>query len=369
MKTEAAVLWEIGAQWKIETIDLDPPKHGEVLVRLVASGMCHSDEHLVTGDLPMQPPVIGGHEGAGVVEAVGPGVTRLQVGDHVLSSFVPMCGRCAACMAGQSNLCEHGSGALGGGQLDGTYRHHIDGRDIESFCRLGTFARHTVGSELSWVKIDDDLPLDKACLVSCGVTTGWASAVNRAEVRAGDDVVVIGAGGVGSAAIQGARLAGARTIVAVDPVEFKREQAKQFGATHVAASIDEALPLIVEITHGRLAHKAICTMGVGDGQLLASITALVGKRGRVVITNIHPFAEDDVKLSMREVVVYEKEIVGSLFGSASPHREIPRLLTLYRNGQIDLDGMVTRTYPLEGINDGYQDMRDGKNIRGVIVLD
>ena len=370
MKTQAAVLWEPGGKWEVEDVDLDPPRGQEVLVRMVASGLCHSDEHFLTGDMPFLGSMIGGHEGSGIVEAVGPEVTTLAPGDHVVTSFLPPCGHCPSCVSGHQGLCDMGMNIADGLQVgDKTSRHHARGQDLRLFCMLGTFARHTITHERSLIKIDDDLPLDRACLVACGVSTGWGSAVHRAQVQPGDDVAVLGVGGVGSAAVQGARLAGARRIFAVDPVEFKRDQARHFGATHVAASIGEAFPLIQEITWGRMCQRVICTMSVGRGDLVASIMALASKRGRVVITNVHPFTEIDVKVSMIDLLTMEKEIVGTIFGSSNPEVDVPRLLGLYRDGLLDLDSMVTRTYPLEAINEGYQDMRDGRNIRGVLVFE
>jgi S-(hydroxymethyl)glutathione dehydrogenase/alcohol dehydrogenase len=370
MQTEAAVLWEVGSEWKVEQIDLDAPKQSEVLVRLAASGMCHSDEHLLTGDLPFELPIIGGHEGAGVVEEVGAGVTSLKPGDHVVFGFIPSCGRCPSCSTGHQNLCDLGQYLAGGKQiLDGTSRHHTNGQDLNLMCLLGTFGKYSVVNEASCIKIDDDLPLDKACLVGCGVTTGWGSAVYAAEVGPGDTVVVIGIGGIGANALQGARLAGAERIVAIDPVEWKREQAKKFGATHVAASIDEANGLVAEITSGRMANQVIVTMGVGRGDLMAGILALAAKRGRVVVTNIHPAVETDMTVSLLDLTLMEKQVVGSLFGSANPRADIPRLLQLYKEGQLDLDGLVTHQYKLDEVNQGYQDMRDGKNIRGVLIYE
>lgn len=370
MKTDAAILWELGADWKVEQIDLDEPRAGEVLVRIAASGMCHSDEHLVTGDLPFELPIIGGHEGAGVVEEVGPGVTALKVGDHVVFGFIPSCGRCPSCSTGHQNLCDLGAVmALGKQITDGTARHHAAGKDLGLMCLLGTFAKHTVVNEASCIKIDDDLPLDKACLVGCGVTTGWGSAVYAAQVQPGDSVAVIGVGGIGANAIQGARLAGAERIFAVDPVEFKREQAQKFGATHTASSVEEALELISQNTYGRMCNKVIITMGVGSGPMMASIMALVSKGGRAVVTNIHPALEMDVTMNLLDLTLMEKQVVGSLFGSANPRADIPKLLELYREGQLDLDGLVTRTYKLEDVNEGYADMRAGKNIRGVMIYE
>ena len=370
MKTRAAILWELNKPWSVEEIDLDPPKANEVLVEMVASGMCHSDEHLVTGDLPIELPVIGGHEGAGIVKEVGANVGWLKPGDHVVFGFIPSCGRCPSCSTGHQNLCDLGA-ALGAGRqiTDGGSRHHARGTDLNLMCLLGTFAHHTVVNEASCIKIDKDIPLDRACLLGCGVVTGWGSAVYAAGVQPGHTVAVVGAGGIGANAIQGARLAGAARIIAIDPVDFKREKAMEFGATHTAASLEEALPAIQEASWGRMANKTIMTMGVGDGELLASALAITAKRGRVVVTNIHPALEMTANVSLLDLTLMEKQVVGSLFGSANPRADIPKLLELWRQGQLELDGLVTKTYTLDGVNDGYDDMRAGKNIRGVMVYD
>jgi len=370
MKTKAAVLWEVGKDWNVEEIELDPPKQGEVLVKLAASGMCHSDEHLVTGDLPFALPIIGGHEGGGVVEEVGEGVTWLKPGDHVVFGFIPSCGRCPSCSTGHQNLCDLGA-ALGLGMqiTDGTSRHHAQGKDLGLMCLLGTFSHYTVVNEASCIKIDDDIRLDRACLLGCGVVTGWGSAVYAADVQPGETVVVAGIGGIGANAIQGAKLAGAKRIIAIDPLENKREKAMDFGATHTAESFDAALPLVQDLTWGTMANKVILTMGVGNGELLASALALASKGGRVVVTNIHPATEMTANVSLLDLTLMEKQVVGSLFGSGNPRYDIPKLLGLYREGQLDLDGLVTRTYTLDEINVGYQDMRDGKNIRGVMVYE
>jgi S-(hydroxymethyl)glutathione dehydrogenase/alcohol dehydrogenase len=365
MKTEAAVLWEIGSEWSVEDVELDPPGPGEVLVRWVASGMCHSDEHLVTGDLPMPTPLIGGHEGGGVVEDVGPGVASVAPGDHVVSSFIPSCGRCSMCMSGHGNLCVAGADALAGPGRGS--RYHARGKDLGAFCGTATFSRHAVLHERSLVRVDADLPLDKACLVACGVTTGWGSAVHRGEVKPGETVVVVGVGGVGTAAVQGARLAGAERIVAVDIVPFKLEQAKHFGATHVASSIEEAVGVVSAVTHNAMADVVVMTLGVGKGELMAGIMALGGKRARVVVTNMFALGDNTLTMSPLDLITMEKSILGSLYGTSTPSVAVPKLLSLYRSGLLDLDHMVTRTYPLHGINQGYQDMRDGLNIRGVIV--
>ena len=370
MKTKAAVLWEVNTPWSVEEIDLDPPGPGEVLVKLAASGMCHSDEHLVTGDLPFGLPIIGGHEGAGVVQEVGDGVSWLSPGDHVVFGFIPSCGRCASCSTGHQNLCDLGAlMGLGRQITDGGSRHHARGQDLGLMCILGTFAHHTVVNEASCIKIDKDVPLDRACLLGCGVVTGWGSSVYAAEVKPGDTVAVVGVGGIGANAIQGAKLAGAKRIIAIDPVEFKREKAMEFGATHTFSSMEEALPGIQELTWGTMANKVIMTMGVGSGEVIGSALALASKRGRVVVTNIHPALEYSASMSLLDLTLMEKQLVGSLFGSGNPRADIPKLIGLYREGQLDLDGLVTNEYPLEGVNEGYDAMRAGTNIRGVLKYD
>ena len=369
MKTRAAICWGIGQPWSVEEIDLDPPRAGEVLVRLAATGLCHSDDHVVTGDSPMPTPIIGGHEGAGVVEEVGPGVDTLAPGDHVVLAFLPSCGRCEPCSTGHQNLCDLGALIGAGRQADGTSRHHSDGRDLQLMCLLGGFAEHTVVNEASCVRIDPSYSLRTACLVGCGAVTGWGSAVYAADVRPGDTVVVVGAGGIGSSAIQGARLAGARTVVAIDPVPFKRERATGFGAGATFASMEEARGPLREMTRGRMANQVIMAMGVGRGDLMNQALGLAAKLGRVVVTNIHPYAEQEVSMNLSNLTGMEKQVVGSLFGSANPRADIPRLLELDARGQFDLGGLITRSYPLEAVNDGYADLKEGRNVRGILVLD
>ncbi len=370
METLAAVLRERNTPWKIETIRLDPPKDSEVLVELHASGLCHSDEHIVTGDMPFALPCVGGHEGAGVVLEVGAHVSWLKPGDHVVFGFIPSCGRCPSCSTGAQSMCDLGAAMYTGRQIaDGTSRHHtLDGVDLSTACLLGTFAHHTVVHEASCIRIDPGYPLDRACLLGCGFITGWGSAVHAAQVRPGDAVVVAGVGGIGGAAIQGARLAGAKVIVAIEPVAEKKEVALRLGATHVAGSWEEAPAVVAEATWDRGADSFICAMGVGDGRLIRRALAMTAKRGRVVVTNIHPAAERSIEISLMDLTLTGKQLVGSLYGSANPRADIPKVLELWGRGQVDLDTMVTRTYPLAGVNDGYDDMRAGRNLRGVLRL-
>jgi len=369
LKTRAAICWDINTDWSVEEIEIDPPKEGEVLVRIGGSGMCHSDEHIVTGDLVFDRPIIGGHEGAGEVVEVGPGVRDLAPGDHVVFGFLPACGRCPSCSSGHSNLCDMGMYMAEGLQIaDHTSRHHARGQDLRACCMIGTFAEYTVANVASCIKIDDDVPVDVACLLGCGVVTGWGSAVNAGEVGPGDTVVVVGVGGVGINAVQGAALAGAERIFAVDPVEFKREKAMEFGATDVAADIDSAFEMLEQATRGRLANVVINTKGLGVGADIGHALRLAGKRGKVVVTNVHNYAENEVALSPIDLVLMEKQVRGALFGSSNPRSDIPRLLDLYRNGKLMLNELITKRYQLDEVNEGFADMRDGKNLRGVITF-
>lgn len=366
MKTEAAVLWEVGGTWKVEELDLDPPGPRDVLVELAASGLCHTDDHSVTGDVPLFLPTVGGHEGAGVVREVGSEVSRVQPGDHVVLTVVPSCGQCRWCASGRGNLCDRGAWALAGSTPEGTFRHHLGSTDIGSFCQLGAFSRFVVTNEIQTVRIDDDIPLHLAALVGCGVTTGWGSAVRSGAVEPGDTVVVVGTGGVGMNAVQGARIAGAARIIAVDPEPFKREQSAVFGAHHAVASVAEAHELVQELTRGVGADKAIICTGVVRGDLIAPVMGLVAKSGRVVVTGVSPMADEQVTLSLFDLAMMNKQLVGHIFGEARAIADFPRIFDLYREGSLLLEELVTRTYTLDQINDGWDDLKAGRNVRGLI---
>jgi NDMA-dependent alcohol dehydrogenase len=366
MKTKAAVLWGLNEKWQVEEVELDPPNESEVLVKLTASGLCHSDEHLVTGDIPMPFPVVGGHEGAGVVVSVGGNVNHVAEGDSVVLSFLPSCGRCSYCARGMQNLCDLGMFLINGPQLDGTYRFHARGQGVGQMCLLGTFSEYTVVPAQSVVKVDEGTALDKAALVGCGVTTGYGSAVRTAEVKAGDTVVVMGIGGIGANAVQGARIAGARNIIAIDPVEFKREWAMEFGATHTAASVAEAGPIVGLLTRGQMADAFIITTDVAEGDYIGPALDTVAKRGKVVVTAVGHPADNQMSGNLFMLTMMEKQIRGSLYGSSNAQHDIPRLLDLYNKGQLKLDELITREYALEDVNQGYEDMRNGINIRGLI---
>jgi NDMA-dependent alcohol dehydrogenase len=373
VKTTGAICWNPGKRegWSVEEIQLDPPEPDEVLVKLAASGLCHSDDHI---DGPVYPeslgPTLGGHEGAGVVVEVGSRVTSVEPGDHVVLSFIPACGRCEPCVGGHSNLCVYGAYNMTGVEISNDKpRVFARGQGIGTMCLLGTFAPYVVAHESSAVKIRKDIPLQQAALVGCGVTTGWSSAVNAGQVQTGDTVVVIGVGGVGMNAVQGARMAGARRIIVVETVDWKRDKAKFFGATHTAASLEEAFPLVQELTWGKMAEKVILTVGLAEGDLIEPAMQLVGKRGTLVETSVAPAGQKQITLDLFTFGIYEKRMVGTLFGSANSRNAIPQLLDYYMEGTLKLDELITKTYTLDQINEAYADMHAGNVIRGVITYD
>jgi alcohol dehydrogenase (nicotinoprotein) len=308
-----------------------------------------------------------GHEGAGIIEEVGPGVTRVKPGDHVVCSFIPNCGICRYCANGQQSICDWGATILEG-YLPGE-RFPITGPrgQYGAMCMLGTFSQYGVIHQNSAVKVDDDLPLEKAVLVGCGVPTGWGSAVNTAKVQPGQTVLVVGVGGIGINAVQGARLAGAKNIIAIDPLENKREKAMELGATHSFASTDEAMETVTNLTRGQMADAAILTPGLMTSEIVAGGFNAVGKGGIVVLTGLNKLMEQNIELPGTILTLFRKTVKGSLFGDCNPTTDIPRILGLYQSGDIKLDEIITRTYTLDEVQEGYDDLLAGKNVRGVVV--
>jgi NDMA-dependent alcohol dehydrogenase len=384
MKSRAAVLHGVGEDWDVTTIDIDPPRTGEVLVKMAIAGVCHSDDHFTTGDsvpdvnmvaamtaagmpVPEWFPLLGGHEGAGVVEKVGPGVTTLNPGDHVAVSFLPTCGRCRWCATGSTFLCDVGEHMFSKNMItDGTPRRHLGGEDLMAMMQVGTFSEYVVASERSLIKVHDWISLEAASLVSCGVTTGFGSGSVSAGTKPGDTVVVIGIGGVGMNAVQGARAAGAKYVVAVDPVDFKRDVAPSFGATHTVPDAAAALELVKEITWGAMADAVIITVGVVDTGLVPLAMMLIGKGGTCVMTAMTPISEMNVPMILADMVNSCKTLKGSLYGEMNPRASMPMLLSMYEAGDLKLDELITRRYQLDEINDAIKHLRDGRNIRGVI---
>jgi NDMA-dependent alcohol dehydrogenase len=382
MKVRAAVCSGLNEPWKTEEIDVEPPGPHEVVVQMAYAGMCHSDEHLRTGDMGVPPellpafdvdsmyPMIGGHEGAGVVIEKGSAVETLAVGDHVAASFIPACGKCHWCVTGRQYLCDLGMTILAGPMMgDGVWRYHLDGKKVNRMTQLGTFSDRVLANEQSLVKIDPGVSLKAAALISCGISTGFGSAVDRAKVKPGETVVVIGCGGVGSGAVQGARIAGARTIIAVDPIPFKVEKAKEVGATHGAASILEAHLMIPDMTEGRMADVVILTPGVLTGDMVAPACAMASKDGRIVCTAIAPWQQKQIDFNMFNFAMFNQALLGTVFGSSSPRYQIPNLLRLYQAGILEIDKLITQEYTLDEVQQGYDDLAAGVNIRGIVRFD
>jgi len=369
MKTTGAVLRETPGEWQLAELDIEEPRQGELLIEMRAAGLCHSDDHYAKGDTPPASfPFVGGHEGAGEVIGIGPNTPDWAVGDHVALSFLPVCGRCRWCSTGQQNLCDMGRFLRDGTRSDGSYRISLDGEPAAQMCGLSTFSRHTLVDVAAAIKIDPELNLEAVCLTGCGVGTGWGSAVNSAAVEPGHTVIVMGVGGIGVNAVQGARHAGASHIIAVDPVALKREVASQVGATETFTSMDEATDFARSVTNGQGADSAVICTGVLTSDDVRQAFASIRKAGTVVVTALGQ-ADTDVAVNARELTLYQKRIQGSVFGESNPLSDIPLMLELYRSGRLLLDELITARYPLEDINQGYADLHAGHNVRGIIVFD
>lgn len=367
MKTTAATLSGPHRPWQIVELEVDRPGEHEVLVRWVASGMCMSDQHLRHGGVRPRFPIIGGHEGAGYVEEVGVGVTRVGVGDAVVGAFIPSCGRCRWCATGKQALCDLGAAIVEGTLPGNRFVFHRDGLDYGAFGGTATFSHYATVSEYSLITITDDVPLLSAAIVGCAVPTGWGSAVYAADVAPGDTVVVVGTGGVGMNAVQGAGFAGAKHVIAVDPVAFKLDVARSLGASHTAGSAQDAFDLVMQLTHGVGADKVIVTVAWIEGDLINQALRMVAKAGTLVITSWADSEESNLRISSVELTAYDRKIVGSLYGSGNPNWDVVRLLDLYRSGDLKLDELITQTYSLDEINSAYDDLAAGKNVRGVIL--
>ncbi len=368
MRTRGAVLREPETEYEIVELEVLDPGPGEVLVEMAYAGLCHSDEHLRHSNPGGRYPIVGGHEGSGVVTAVGPGVTSVAPGDSVITSFLPACGHCRFCARGKSNLCDKGATIASGQLPSGTFPYRLDGEPLGGFCMVGAFAQHTLLSEFSCVRIDAHVPLDTAALLACSVPTGWGSAVYAGGVRPGDTVVVVGLGGVGVNAVQGSVHGGALNIVGVDPVAMKREFAESLGATHTVASAEEAAGLARQLSRGTGADVVVVTVGKMTSDVLAAATACLGKGGTLVLTALGDRPHDgDVQLRGQVTTVFEHRVQGSLFGSCNPFRDIPMLQRMHEEGRLELDRLITERYPLEEITEGYRAQAAGETIRGLLV--
>jgi Zn-dependent alcohol dehydrogenases, class III len=365
-RAKAAICREINQPVVVEEIEVEPPRRGEVMIKLAACGVCHSDYSVTTGTIPFPPPVVLGHEGAGIVVEVGEGVTGLAVGDAVVSSFVSMCGKCRYCQTGRPQLCDQAAKAAFT-LPDGTVRtKDLKGNPLNVFSGCGVMAEYATLHTDNVVKIDKDIPLDRAALVSCGVMTGVGAVVNTARVAPGSIAVVFGCGGVGLNAIQGCALAGAAMIVAVDMSDAKLEMARQFGATHVlnAKAEENVVKALRKLTGGGADYAFEC---VGYGEVAAQAYGCLRKGGTAVVVGVAS-QKDNTTVRTASLTFEEKTLTGSYFGSARPREDFPRLLALYRAKRLKLDELITRTYRIDEAPQAFADLASGKNARGVIVF-
>jgi len=356
---------EVGAPLSIETLELDEPHEREALVRIAAAGVCHSDLHLMKGDWPIPLPAVLGHEGSAVVEQVGPGVTTVKPGDHCILVFAPNCGHCAYCSAGRPMLCTGHGRRPPGTMLDGTNRLSSSGTSVSHMAAVACFAEHAVIAEEQLLVIESSIPLDKAALVGCSVTTGVGAVVNTARVEPGATVAVIGCGGVGLSVIQGARLAGAARIVAIDLFDEKLEKATSMGATDIVNANDgDVVKQVHKLTNGGADYAFDA---IGMAATVKQSLDLVRAGGKAVVVGIGRFGEG-TPIDAFSLVMQEKALLGCFYGSSRPRIDMPRILDLYRRGRLQLDELVTRRYPLDQINEAYADLQSSQAGRGVIVF-
>jgi alcohol dehydrogenase len=373
MRIRAAILANMGAgrpykhsrPLDVREVELDPPGPGEVLVRIRAAGLCHSDLSVINGARPRVMPMALGHEAAGVVETVGAGVTSVAVGDHVAMVFVPSCGHCVPCATGRPALCEPGNASNGAGTLLGGGRRLREGlRFVNHHLGISAFAEAAVVSEKSIVKIDPTLPFDEAALFGCAVLTGMGAVVNTAQVKAGDSVAIVGMGGVGFSALLAAAAAGAREIVAIDLLDNKLETAKQLGATAVYNASDEKAIEIIKTKHPRI---DIAVETAGSARAVELAYKITGRGGMTVTAGLANPAQD-IKIQQVSLVAEERTLKGSYVGSCVPLRDIPNYIAMYRAGKLPIDRLLSERVTLENINEAFDRLAEGNTIRQVLVL-
>src|SRR5258706_2446952 len=365
-KAKAFVCRDLNRPVVVEEIEVESPRRNEIMVELAACGVCHSDLSATNGTIPFPPPLVLGHEGAGVVVEVGEGVADLKVGDHVVSSFVSMCGRCRYCVTGRPQLCDQAAKALFT-LPDGTVRtRDAAGNPLNVVSACGVMAEYATLHADNVVRIREDMPLDRAALVSCGVTTGVGAVFNTARVAPGSAVAVFGAGGVGLNVIQGCAIAGATIIVAIDTQDNKLEMARSFGATQVlnAKTEENLVKSLKKLTGGGPEYAFEC---IGVGAVVADAYRSLRKGGTAVVIGVAR-GEDTTSVRTASLTFEEKTLTGSYFGSARPREDFPKLIDMYRARKLKLDELITRTYKIDEAPKAFEDMVAGRNARGVIVF-
>ena len=366
MRTKAALAREIG-KLTIEEIELDPPKKHEVLVRMQAAGVCHSDLHTYRGELRAMPPLVLGHEGAGIVEQVGESVTRVRPGDRVMVNWIPACETCPTCLSGRYNLCERLPATTFQALLpDGTSRlHTLDGLTLKHYLSVATMSEYAVLHEASAIPIPDDVPFEVAAIVGCAVVTGVGAVLNTAQARAGRPAAVIGCGGIGLSAIQGCRLVGCHPIVAVDVLESKLAFARQMGATHTVNAREQDPVEALQALTGRGPEYVFDS--VGSAGTIAQALQAARPGGTAVIIGLAA-ARAEVAIPAGALVMGNRRLLGSFVGSMQPRLDLPMLIELYRAGKLDLDVLISKRYRLEELPQAFEDMEQGKVARGVLVF-
>jgi S-(hydroxymethyl)glutathione dehydrogenase/alcohol dehydrogenase len=367
MKAKAAILFAVGQKLDVREVEVEPPRSGEVLIQMAAGGVCHSDLHVMTGHLAAQLPAILGHEGSAIVAEVGPGVTSVKRGDHVIPLWRLSCGVCEYCSGGRPALCAEGTQIrMTGRLLDGTTRFKLDGVEIKHFAGVSSFSEYSVVPANAVLKIPDDFPLDRAALLGCGVITGVGSVFNAARVKPGSSVAIFGSGGVGINVIQGAAIAGAEKIIAVDVLANKLEFARQFGATHTLnAKETNPVEAIRALTGGRGVDYAFEVIGL-PATIRQAYDSL-SKRGMAVVVGVTPMTME-VSVPIMTLVFEERVLTGSVYGSSRPRTDIPMLINLYRAGKLKLDGLLTGRYPLSQINEAYEALERGEGLRSIVTF-
>jgi S-(hydroxymethyl)glutathione dehydrogenase/alcohol dehydrogenase len=360
---KAAVLYEPNTPLKIEKVTLDEPQANEVLVKIAATGMCHSDLHFMKGEMPTVMPVVPGHEGAGIVEKVGPGVTSLAPGDHVVMMVSFSCGKCQYCVAGKPTLCVENLPIMSTATLPGgAMRLHKGKDELHHLFGLASYAEYAVVHERSCVKVREDAPLDVVCLLGCGTSTGIGAAINTASIRPGESIAIFGCGGVGLSAVMGAKLAGAGKIIAVDTLDRKLVMANKLGADFmINASQDDPIVKIMEITGGGADYALEC---IGNVDVMTQAFTSIRYGGKLIVVGMAPLG------TTLNIATYEfllgKGVTGTVQGDINPQIDIPRYVDLYMNGKLPIDKLISKTYSLDEINEGFEALEKGEIIRSVI---